>query len=503
MIDVYNTSINYKKQYLKKEMTMPPKEINHGWAMQEFSSINLGDKRLDERLIKICDRFSESPESPINQACSDWAETKAAYRFFKNDNIKTEEILKSHISKTVKRAKNHSTILAIQDTSFLTYGNHQKTQGLGTMFLKRENGKTITTDGLMMHTSLAVNSEGLPIGILNQTIKVRHANPGNKSRQERKYIVRETPIEDKESYKWLESLRATKNYFGETKVITVCDREADIYEFFQLSYDINAPVLVRAKFDRIINKKSRYQKKYFIRLWKFMNEKPLCGTFEIEIPARNGVAARKATLELKFGSFMLNASADHLKYEETQLPDLKMNAIYLVEKNPPANLKPLEWMLLTNTSVTSYDEALEKVQWYCLRWRIEMFHKVLKSGFKVESCRLSTADRLMRYLTVMSIIAWRIFMITLISRTNPDLPCSIFLSKDEWKVLYLKIKKKNTIPKQIPTIRKVVRWVAQLGGFLARKGDGEPGTLVLWRGWKRLSDLTEGWNLASNFATCG
>ena len=144
----------------------------------------------------------------------------------------------------------------------------------------------------------------------------------------------------------------------------------------------------------------------------------------------------------------------------------------------------------------SYEDAYEKVLWYSLRWRIEMYFKVLKSGFMVESCRLGHADRLAKYLTVMSIVAWRLFMITFIARTDPATSCSTYLTDQEWKVLFLHTNKNKAIPKKPPTIGIAVIWMAKLGGYLARKNDVPPGTLSLWRGWKRLVDLSEGLKLA-------
>jgi len=154
-------------------------------------------------------------------------------------------------------------------------------------------------------------------------------------------------------------------------------------------------------------------------------------------------------------------------------------------------------MLLANQPVTTLEEAFERVHWYSLRWRIEMYFKVLKSGFRVEACRLGTADRLIRYLTVMGIVAWRLFMITLIARTNPSMPCSEFLSEQEWTVLAIKSTRHGSPPTSPPTIADALIWIARLGGYLARKGDSSPGTLVLWRGWKRLTDLADGWCLAN------
>lgn len=160
-------------------------------------------------------------------------------------------------------------------------------------------------------------------------------------------------------------------------------------------------------------------------------------------------------------------------------------------------------MLVTNLAIDNFDEAIEKVRWYCLRWRIEVFHKILKSGLKVEECRLSSGERLIRYLSVMSIIAWRIFFITLISRTDPNLPCAELLEEEEWRVLYTKTNKvppnSNTPP---PTMKEAIIWIAKLGGYLARKKDLEPGPIVIWRGWKRLFDLVDGWGLAISCA-CG
>jgi hypothetical protein len=184
-------------------------------------------------------------------------------------------------------------------------------------------------------------------------------------------------------------------------------------------------------------------------------------------------------------------------HKKESLPDIDMHAVYVVENDPPAGEEAIEWMLLTSLPVQSFDEACEKVRWYCLRWRIEMYFKVRQSGFRVEGCRLNHAERLIRYLMVMSIVAWRLFMITLIARTDPDTPCSSFLAINEWQVLFRKTHKNQAISAEPPRIGDVVVWIAKLGGFLARRNDGPPGTITLWRGWKRLADLTEGWDLAT------
>lgn len=480
-------------------------ENTNGWAAEELADVDLGDARLNKRLAKLCDSFSESPESPINQACEDWAETKAAYRFFRNENVDARAIMNAHRLKTAERAKKHKTVLAIQDTSYFIYTSHSKTEGLGRISLnKGKHVEKIYSNGLVMHACLGVTTEGLPIGLLDQHVFARKLNS-----KKRRKLAGVTPIEKKESYRWLQSLKNAKEITGDTRIVTVCDREADIYEFFKLSEELKSPVLVRANVNRAVNKPSRYAEKAVIGLWAFMEKQSVAGTITVQIPARCKTqhckerAARTALLTIKFGSFQLNSPRNNVKHRTSELPDLPMHAVYVFEANPPAGVEPVEWMLLTNISVTNFDEAYEKVLWYCLRWRIEMYFKVLKSGFLVEACRLATANRLAKYLTIMSIVAWRLFMITLIARTNPSTPCTELVADYEWRVLFAKVNKGKEPPKTTPTMGEVVIWIARLGGFLARKGDGMPGTITLWRGWKRLTDLTEGWNLAINGATCG
>jgi len=466
-----------------------------GWAMNEFHDVNLGDERLNKRLIKLFDSLSESPESPINQACGDWAETKAAYRFFQNENVVPEEILKSHKLRTQERVQKHETVLAIQDTSYIMYTSHPSTTGIAKLTVKKgKRVDRIYSKGLLMHSCLACTTDGVPLGLLDQNIFSR--SPDKPALRGRTKDV--TPIEDKESYRWLEMLQNSTGFAAATRVVTVCDREADMYEFFQLSHEIQSPVLVRASHNRAVNKRSMYTEDRIVRLWEHLEQESCAGSVEIEVPSRKGSkhtlprAARTARLELRYSSLKLNPP----KRLSSQNPDIDMCGILLQEVDPPHGVEPLEWMLLTNISVENFDQAYEKVQWYCLRWRIESFHRVLKSGFNVEKCRLETADRLMRYLTVMSIIAWRLFMITLIARTNPDLPCNSFLEDDEWRVLFRKVHRNRKPPRKAPTMAQAIIWIAQLGGFLNRKSDGNPGPTHLWRGWKRLHDITHGFKLA-------
>ena len=482
-------------------------ENETGWAAGEFSEVDLGDKRLNERLINLCGRFSDAPESPINQACKDWSETKSAYRFFKNETVECAAIMAAHRQKTVGRAQAHETILALQDTSYFIYTGHPKTKGLGEISLKKgKNVKEIYSRGLAMHACLAVTTEGLPLGLLSQKIVARESKSTRKKAAARDHL----PIEEKESYRWLESLKVTTEAMGDCRVVTVCDRESDMYDFFKLASELESPVLVRASADRTINRKTRYAEKDVDKLWEHLGRITETSTCEIDVPRKSKSKhsslrlARSATVTVRFGSFLLNPPRNHPKQKAEALPDINMNAIHVMEENPPEGEEGIEWMLLTNLEVTTFEQAYEKVRWYGLRWRIEMFFKVLKSGFQVEACRLSHGKRLERYLTIMSIVAWRLFMITIIARTDPNQCSSSLLTRKEWQILVITTSRNRKLPEKPPTIKEAVASIAKFGGHLGRKSDGPPGTLTLWRGWKRLNALVEGAELASYIAqTCG
>jgi len=469
--------------------------MDNDWILNEFKLIDFGDQRLNKRLIRLTDDFVKSPESPINQACTDWADTKAAYRFFKNDNISYKEIINSHTSATKDRCNDFSNILVVQDTTYFTYSQHPKTKGLCPLSRSRGKHKEhIYTLGLIMHSALAVSPDGLPLGIMDQKI---YARP--ELSEETKEIKKRThnnalPIEEKDSFRWIESLRNTATLLKphSCDFVTICDREADMYDFFLCAKEIGTKILVRGNYNRKVNKKSLYSEVTGIKLWSLLKQKKSIGNIEIEIPKQKEQSGRKVKCEVRISQFELSSPLNHVDRKIKDLPNLKMYAIYLSEKNVSKEVEPIDWMLLTNIPVETFDEALEKISWYCLRWRIEVFHKILKSGLKVEDCRLSTSERLTRYLSVMSIVAWRLFWLTMISRTTPKASCNLFLTAMEWKILYLKFNKNQKLPEHPPSIKQCTIWIAMLGGFLNRKSDNEPGITHVWRGLKIFSNMLEG-----------
>lgn len=473
------------------------------WATKEFEGIDLCDKRLNSRLVKIAGQFISATESPINKACGNWGETKAAYRFFQNDNIEYKDIIRHHSKNTTTRSADEKIILAIQDTTYFNYTSHPKTEGLG--LLSRFTGKhkkDILTKGLYMHTTMAVNTDGLPLGLLDQKITAREVLPAEKVAIKKRSHNIALPIEEKESIRWLDSMRASAEVFEgkNKKVVTVADREADIYDLFLLAEELQTHYLVRASHNRKINKSAIHSDISGEFLWDYIGKQKIEGRILIEVPPKENQPKRVAACNIKIGAINVLPPRS-FKGGESKKVELSIFTIQVVEEKPPKGASKLEWMLHTNIPVMNYDDAIEKIKWYCLRWRIEVYFKVIKSGFNVERCRLETAGRLIRYLAVISIVAWRVFWLTLISRTSTSTPISEFLSEEEWSILFVKFNPGSRIPKRPPSLKVAIIWVARLGGFLARKGDGSPGITYIWRGLEKLFDMLAGARLFGNI--CG
>lgn len=456
------------------------------WVAQEFARADLCDKRLDRRLIKTAEQLARSPSSPINEACGDWASTQAAYRLFDNPKASPEAILEPHIQETVKRmAAQGGPVLVMQDTVFFSYGQHVKTRGLGPI----GKSNSVRERGLIMHNALAFASSGVPLGILSQSIWARREIL-EEDYQEKIERLQVTAIEEKESSKWLLALRETVERAPPgVKVVTVADRESDFFEFLTQAQERRALFLIRARTDR---KLVPEDSEGCSRMLEALTDAALLGHLTVPIPSNGSRKARTAHLEVRVAQVTIKPPPrrGHAKASGSIEP-LTVNVIAATESSPPEHTEAISWVLLTNLPVKDFEAATEKVQWYAKRWGIETWHKVLKSGCKVEDCLLEEAQRLKRYLTLFSIIGVRLMHVACLARAQPDLPAIEVFSAVEIQVLYLRVKNALPPPGQPPTLRDTVRLLGKLGGHLGRKGDGEPGVLVLWRGWMRLYESVE------------
>ena len=270
-----------------------------------------------------------------------------------------------------------------------------------------------------------------------------------------------------------------------TQLVNVGDREADVYEVFVLSRKLQQDVLVRAAWNRAVDHEERY-------LWDVLEAAPVAGTVTVTVPRQGTQPGRTATLTVQFAAVTLKPPRHRA---QEHLPTLPVYGVLAREIAPPAGVKPIEWLLLTTVPVMTLAEACERIQWYSCRWVIEIYHKILKSGCRIETRQLGTAARLERYLAIDSVVAWRVLGLTFQSRDTPEMSCEAFLDRDDWQALACYMNHTLTPPPQPPTLKQAARWIAQLGGFLGRKGDGDPGVTVMWRGLQRLYDLVAMWRL--------
>jgi hypothetical protein len=452
-------------------MTRTWASTDESWAGTEFAEAELGDARRTQRVIQLATTLAQHPAAGLPEACGDRAALKAAYRVFANEAIEPGELLASHVAATLERAVHVPVVLAVQDTTELDWTAHPATTGLGPIGHPKHQG-------LMAHSTLAFTPERVPLGLIAQAVWARDPEAVGQ-----RVTRRQRPIAAKESRKWLDSLAAVKEARHEcpqTHWVSVGDREADVYDLLVMERAAGVDLLIRAAWDRRVEHEERY-------LWATILAQPEAEIYTVHVPRRPAQPARLAMLTLRFGAVALRPPR-HRRAE--QLPAVSVWAVHVVEEYPPAGVEPLEWLLVTTRPVLTRATAQECVEWYTCRFGIEVWHKVLKSGCRIEARQLESAARLQRCLTLFSVIAWRIMYATMLSRTLPALPCSVLLALEEWQALYCAIHNTSTPPATPPTLQEAVQWIAQLGGFLGRAGDGPPGVTVLWRGFQHLADLT-------------
>ena len=477
-----------------------------GWTGVELSEVEFGDERLNKRFLSMAKKIDEKPEASIPEVFESWGDTKAAYRFFDNERVTPSAMLYPHAQQTVRRVQEKETVLVIQDTSFFTYGHHKKTKGLGKFTgTTKTYGRKFENTGIIMHTAYAIDTMGVPLGILDQELFVR--SPDNISRSTVPDFVRKMlPIELKESVKWINPIQHISLLFPASstiKLVHVCDREGDFFDLFWTATDYEVSILVRAGHDRVIGKPTRSKKTVNERLFERAKSQPELGYLEVEVQGNDKRKDRTARVAIRSGTFELFPSRHHPAATCDPPRRLSLYFVYVTEIEPPPGQEALEWLLITDLPSETLESAVEKVKWYQKRFRIETFHKILKSGFRVQECRIATANRLKKYLTFMSILSWRIHWMTWISRTEPSMSAREILNSDEIDVLQSHFTKGQSVRGSPLTVAQALKQIAQLGGFLNRKSDGEPGPIVIWRGWTRLSDMTLGWKLNHSERTCG
>jgi hypothetical protein len=453
------------------------------WAEREFAGALVFDGRLRRRLYEMARDFYARPGVLIPEACEgSTAKMKAAYRFVGNERVDLKGLLKGHVEATAERIRQHEVVLAVQDMSSLNYTSHPATEGLGPINTTKDPSK-----GLVLHDTLAFDLDGVPLGLLDVQCWARDPKQAGK-----KYRRAQLPIEQKESFKWLRSYRAVaevQQLCPQTMLVSVGDREADLYDLFaEVQQNKSGPqVLVRAERSR--KRKVAVDDETYDDLWEQMSLEPVAGRQSVFVPRRGSRRARTATLEVRHRKVRLRPPLN------TKTKPIELWAVHAVEVgHGPDVKKPLEWMLLTSVQTSTFEEATERLRWYTLRWGIEVYHRTLKSGCRIRDRQLADAGSLQTCLAIDMVVAWRIYTLVKQGRETPDIPCDVFFDEYEWKALYA-VSYDKPPPEEPPSLREAVRLIAKLGGFLGRKGDGEPGTTTVWRGLQHLTFIAHGYEV--------
>lgn len=443
------------------------------WMHTELEFLSLGDKRRTDRFRRIVETAVAHPTASIPQAQSSWYDTKATYQFWNSPKVTTTGLLQAIGAATARRAADYATVLVIHDTSNINF-SASSAPGLG--YLDHGRGK-----GMLAHSSLVVTPQGVPLGLGGQHLWVRPFEQiGKKATRARR------PIEQKESWRWVQGVQQTESVLaGVPSRVHLADREADIYQLFAQPRASGAELLVRAIHNRSLVDGGR--------LWDHLSERPVQGTLDVELQKANGAPARTAHIQLRWQTVSIRPPAGKHPAEPVRL-----QALLASEVAPPKGVNPVCWKLLTTLAVDTPEDALRIVGWYTHRWLIERFHYVLKSGCRIEQLQLRTLQALQKAVVSYSLVAYRLMWLVYESRACPDAGCDRILEPSEWRALYSWHHRSFAEAEQVPTLGEAVVWIAMLGGFLNRKGDGHPGIKNLWRGMRRLQDLTEMWIVFEN-----
>lgn len=445
------------------------------WIVGEVAAIDFGDKRLNDRVIKTAIVLASKPSATIAEASPSKAVAKGAYRMFSNPRVDEDEILRSHLTESLERAKKCDVIYAIQDTTSLNFTGHDLDAGFGTIGYNSSAGTT----GLFVHTTLMISESGRPLGLLDQMCYDREPKPKS-FRKSQKDATRKKFAKDKESKRWLDALQQTASCQAiRDKVVTLADRECDIYEFVATANQLSSKFIIRC----CRNRNTAEGEKIFCLL----KQAEVIGQHSITIP----VAGKPTLVDLDVKCIeteILPPSDRTLKTRSTEVEYVpqRIFVIEAREKTPPTDRPPLHWILLTNIPTKSFQDAVDRLKSYAKRWAIEEFHRILKSGCGIEKTPLESADAVRIMIVLKSIIAVRLFQLTKAWRETPDIPCTVELSGDEWHALHMRVFPGKPLQEETPTLKQASLWIAQLGGYKRNPQKEPPGMIVMWRGWQEL-----------------
>ena len=470
------------------------------WIDEELQGVDLGDKRLNKRFAILLDRLSAKPNVSIPAACKGLGETIAAYRFFSNGEVSSPKLLAPHADATSRRIAEHNVVLIAQDTTELEWTRRQEKVG----------GPLSGEDhvGAYAHICLALTPDRVPLGVVRADIWTRDPDSFRKRKE-----CSKKPIEEKESFRWLEGYRTSSELAGQcpdTQVVCLSDSEGDIYECFDEAVGDEVPLqgeseisnarsrradwIVRACQDRRVDSDQGQ------KLYEVLGQADTVKQAVVEVSARQAKgdkSRRKQSRKARQAEVTIRAACVKLQPPPRRGPSprklraVHVNAVLVREESPPEGTVPIEWMLLTNLPI-DHAKAVERViDYYCCRWEIEIFFRTLKSGCQVEELQLETSERMVACMSVYLIVAWRVMYLLMLGRKCPEIPCDVVLEDSEWRSVYHLVRGKNP-PKTAPSLGEAIVMIASLGGYLNRKND-RPGPKAMWIGIQRMRDFAQAW----------
>lgn len=453
------------------------------WVEEEFKTVDLGDKRLNSRVIHIIETLGLSPGRTIPQSFKSWGEIKACYNFTNNDLVTNEKLLAPHKEKTLERIREYPVVLFLSDTTDINYTSKLAMSGKERLSNKQ--------NGIWLHPTIAVTPEKLCLGIVDANFW--HRQPEVKNALSATARLK-TPLKEKESYRWLLSYKnacEVAREVRETQIINITDREGDIIEIFENALEQEkqghfAYFIIRSQHNRCLE--SDEQKKIQSKLWRRLKEADSIGEVEFTLSPTDDRKGRMVKQQLKAVNVTLRSENDYKKSIK-----VKVNAVMAIEEQPPEGEEALVWIFVTNLPINDFENVCKIIKYYLCRWQIELFFKVLKSGCKIEERQLQTTDRMKNLITVFMLLSWRILFTMMLGRVHSDMSTEDVFEAAEWKAVYKIVNDKKPLPRKPPRLGEFIVLIGILGGYVNTKSAEPPGVKTMWKGMARMVDFAIAW----------
>jgi hypothetical protein len=442
------------------------------WAQLNFGSCELGDKRRTNRLVQVAEQVANNPAASLPGQTEQWADLKAAYRLFDRNEVTFEAIARPHWESTKQSARGRC--LVIGDTTELDFGRDRQLQGVG----PTGNG---SGQGFLLHNALLVQADsGEIIGIAGQTIHYRKKKRKSKKSENAAQRMKRK----RESEVWGKVIDAVGKPAEDVEYVHVFDRGGDNFEVYCHLLEQRGEWVIRAsKLNRYILAGDSDER---LQLREYLPRMKRLGEYTLSLRARPGQAAREARLEVRVGRIKIPRPRHVSPWvRKLKQPPIAMNVIEVVEVDAPAGVTPIRWILFTSLPVETFADAWAVIGYYEMRWLVEEYHKALKTGCRTEFRQLKTAGRLEALVGLTSVVAVRLLQLKSLARVEPDVAAQRVVPRVWLQMLKLARKGLNRVHDL--TVGQFYREVAKLGGFLGRKGDGDPGWITIWRGWEKLN----------------